>query len=201
MKIKRNRHRRANEKKKKRVLLISPCFFNSKQRCEEVLFKVRHSPRITMEFHVFSLDCPLAHVSLSLMKVFSTLVSQLFVGTSNQKTSSQLTPRKTVNVENFLRVYLDFSASDESIEDELRPLVNSLEIFVDADDCLSLINHVSNEKVLLIVLNEAVVSRLQDLWEVRRIDVRCQTEEQAENGSRDLSKIHRISTDIDRIIE
>ena len=69
-------------------------------------------------------------------------------------------------MENFLRVYLDFSASDESIQDELRPLVNSLEIFVDADDCLPLINSVSNEKVLLIVLDalgEPVVSRLQDL--------------------------------------
>jgi hypothetical protein len=100
------------------------------------------------------------------MKLFSTLVSRLFLGTSNQEKSSQLTPRKTVNVENFLRVYLDFSVPDESIEDELRQLVNVLEIFVDADGCLSLINSVSNEKVLLIVLDaldEPVVSRLQDL--------------------------------------
>ena len=82
--------------------------------------------------------------------------------------------------------------------------MNSLEIFVDADDCLALINSISTEKVLLIVsdeLGEPVVSRVRDLQQVMRIYVLCQTEEQAENWSTDVAKIPEIYTDIDRIIE
>lgn len=107
-------------------------------------------------------------------------------------------------MENFLLVYLDSSAPDESIAGELRQLVNYLEIFVDADDCLALINSISTEKVLLIVsdeLGEPVVSRVRDLQQVMRIYVLCQTDEQAENWSTDVAKIPEIYTDIDRIIE
>ena len=87
---------------------------------------------------------------------------------------------------------------------ELRQLVNSLEIFVDADDCLALINSISHEKVLLIVsdeLGEPVVSRVQDLQQVMRIYVLCQTAEQAENWSTEVPKIEQIYTDVETIIE
>jgi hypothetical protein len=107
-------------------------------------------------------------------------------------------------VENFVLVYLDSSAPSQSIERELRELVNYLEIFDDADNCLALINSISNEKVLLIVsdaLGEPVVSRVRDLQQVMRIYVLCQTDEQAEEWSTDVVKLPLIYTDIDRIIE
>ncbi|UJR29256.1 hypothetical protein I4U23_010470 [Adineta vaga] len=123
--------------------------------------------------------------------------------TNSRKKLVNLTPRQDGNVENFLLVYLNSSKPDDSIQQQLRGLVNSLKIFDDPDDCIAFINAVSNEKIIFIVtdaLGDPVVSRIQDLQQLFAIYVLCQTDEQTENWSTNQPKIHGIYTIIDEIL-
>lgn len=107
-------------------------------------------------------------------------------------------------MENFLLVYLDSSAPDESLLIKFRGLVNFFKTFDDPDDCIAFINSISNEKVILFVsdaLGDPVVSRIQDLQQLFAIYVFCQTEEQADGWSSNQPKIRGISTDINGLLE
>ncbi len=126
-----------------------------------------------------------------------------YLETNTRKKLLNVTPRQTGNVENFLLVYLDSSAPDESILLKLRGLINCIKLFDDADDCIAFINTISNEKVILIVsdaLGDPVVSRIQDLQQLFAVYVLCQTEEQADGWSTNQPKIRGINTDIDEIL-
>ena len=107
-------------------------------------------------------------------------------------------------MENYLLVYLDKSSEDRGLEKRFRALVNYVKLFDDPDDCLALINSISNEKVIFIVtdeLGDPVVSRIQDLQQVFKIYILCDNDEQAENWATSQPKIRRVYTDLDEILE
>lgn len=108
------------------------------------------------------------------------------------------------NVENHLLVYLDQSIDDPSIKRNLLSLVNYVKLFDDPDDCIAFINSVSNERIVFIVsdsLGDPVISRIQDLQQVFRIYVLCQTEEQVSDWSTNNPKIRGIFTDLSETLE
>lgn len=106
-------------------------------------------------------------------------------------------------MENFLLVYLDSTAPDESLLIKFRGLVNYFKTFDDPDDCIAFINSISTEKVILFVndaLGEPVVSRIQDLQQLFAIYVVCQTQEQADQWSENQPKIRGINTNINELL-
>ena len=127
-----------------------------------------------------------------------------YSGDDTRKKVTNATPRQVGNVENFLLVYLDSSAPDESLLIKFRGLVNYFKTFDDPDDCIAFINSISNEKVILFVndaLGDPVVSRIQDLQQLFAIYVICQTEEQADQWSENQPKIRGISTNINELLD
>lgn len=127
-----------------------------------------------------------------------------YSGDESRKKVTNVPPRQVGNVENFLLVYLDSSAPNESLLIKFRGLVNYFKTFDDPDDCIAFINSISNEKVILFVsdaLGDPVVSRIQDLQQLFAIYVLCPTEDQAEQWSANQPKIRGISTDITELLD
>jgi len=121
---------------------------------------------------------------------------------NSRKKSFVWHPHQLGNVENNILVYLDDQIFDRTLLNQFRSLINSIEFFSDADDCIAFINTISNEKVYLIVndrLGDPVVSKIQDLQQLAAIYVLCQTDEQMDNWSANQPKIRAIHTDIQQI--
>lgn len=105
-------------------------------------------------------------------------------------------------------VYLHSIHPDETVIKRLRGLVNFLKIFNDIDECMALINNISNEKVIVVTSNSFINTlrpKIEDLHQTLAIYVLSDTDkEEEEPVSRELdqqSKIKGFYRDINEIYE
>ena len=88
--------------------------------------------------------------------------------------------RERENMEYFILVYLHSIQPDETVIKRLRGLANFLKIINDIDDCMALINNISNEKVIIVTSNSfttALLPKIEDLQQILTIEILCDTDE------------------------
>ncbi|CAF3377101.1 unnamed protein product [Rotaria sp. Silwood2] len=110
-------------------------------------------------------------------------------------------------VQNFLLVWLD-AKIDEHKEDfkysltQLRNIVNTVEVFIDADQCIDYLKSIKDEKIFLIVsgkLGKKTVSLVHNMTQLDTIFVFCRNKERHKQWAKDWSKVRHISTSIESI--
>lgn len=108
-------------------------------------------------------------------------------------------PREKGNVENFILIYLHPIYPNPSILTRLRGLINHVKIFDDSDDCLALINTITNERILLIIdqsLHENILSRIDELQQILAVYILTDTEQAI-----DHPKVQGVYSTIEQISE
>ena len=116
-------------------------------------------------------------------------------------------PRERGNVEYFILVYLHSTYPDQIVIKHLRGLVNFLKIFDDIDDCMALINNISNEKVIVITSNSFIDElrpKIEDLQQTLAIYVLSDTDEDPQNSppaNDQPSKVKGFYRDINEIYQ
>jgi tetratricopeptide (TPR) repeat protein len=113
------------------------------------------------------------------------------------------------NVENFVVVWLDATVHDEKDDvqkskNELKRIVNEIQIFSDADLSIDWIKNIKDEKVFLIIsgsLVEQVMSSIQDLTQLDTVYVFCVNREKHEKWIKIYRKVKGVFTNISSLCE
>jgi hypothetical protein len=122
----------------------------------------------------------------------------------------QQQPRYTRVIQNFRLIWLDANIDEgnESVYrdtiNHLRRTVNSIEIFTDADQCISFLTDIKDEKVFLIVtgyVGQRITPLIHDMPQLDSIYVLCGNKSRHEQWTKQWSKIKGVLTEISSVYE
>jgi tetratricopeptide (TPR) repeat protein len=112
--------------------------------------------------------------------------------------------------QNFLLIWLDESLDEQNNDDcrnsiaKLRQVVNTLETFTDADECIDFITDIKKETIFIIVsgtFSAAIVPIVHDILHVSCVYILCKNKCRYEQWALQWSKVKGVSTDITPIYE
>ncbi len=118
-----------------------------------------------------------------------------------------LSPMVRRNFEGFIVVWLENHTNTEDNQetlDQLRSVVNSLQLYNDADECVDFITDVSDEKIFLLVsgsFGPYVIPSIHSLLQLTAIYVFCSDREREKMWTQPFYKIRGVYTDIKFICE
>jgi hypothetical protein len=113
-------------------------------------------------------------------------------------------------VQNFHLIWLDESIDESNNEDcrkfikKLRQVVNAVNIFTDADQCIDRITDSIEEKIFMIVsqaFSETIIPIVQDIPQVVSIYIICNNNDRHEQWAKQWFKVKGVFTDITTIYE
>jgi hypothetical protein len=138
--------------------------------------------------------------------------------TSIAATSASMEPLSTMPrrppdvgmVQNFHLIWLDVSINEVNNEDcrksitKLRQVVNTVNTFTDADECIDYITNITVEKTFMIVsetLSGIIIPILQDIRQVVAIYIICNNNDRPDQRAKQWPKVKGVFTDITPICE
>jgi tetratricopeptide (TPR) repeat protein len=113
-------------------------------------------------------------------------------------------------VQNFLLLWLDGSIDEKNNEDcrnsitQLRQVVNIVNTFIDADECIDFITDIKEEMIFIIVsgaFSTTIVPIVQDMLQVSCVYILCKHKRRYEQWALQWSKVKGVFTDISPIYE
>ncbi len=112
-------------------------------------------------------------------------------------------------VQNVLLIWLDNDIDGNSVDcrntlTQLRPIVNTIDIFTDCDQCVDFLTDISNEKVCMIISDATcrnTVPLIHDIDHVHSIFIFCTNKTRHEQWAKDWPKIKGVFTVISSICE
>jgi tetratricopeptide (TPR) repeat protein len=113
-------------------------------------------------------------------------------------------------VQNFHLVWLDGSIDEMNNDDcrnsitQLRQVVNTVNTFIDVDECIEFINGIKKEKTFMIssgALGQTVVPKVHDKSQVNTIYIFCANKSRHDKWTKEWFKIEGVYTDIKPICE
>ncbi|CAF1160357.1 unnamed protein product [Rotaria sp. Silwood1] len=143
--------------------------------------------------------------------VFSTIWvdKQLFKLAKNTKT--KLCQKSfPVNMQNFILVWLDNNIDEVNNADccntikQLRQVVNIINTFTDADNCIDFITSIEEENIFMIIsgaIGEHIVPKIHNTDQIHSIYVFCQNESKHKQWAQKWSKVRGVFTEIPPICE
>jgi tetratricopeptide (TPR) repeat protein len=120
-----------------------------------------------------------------------------------------LRPTRMHIVQNFFLIWLD-SSIDESNEDcqnsltELRRIVNTVETYTDADECIEFITETKGENIFVILsgaLGFQHVPRIHDMPQIDSIYIFCGNKSKHEQWTKEWMKVKGVFTDVRPLCE
>jgi hypothetical protein len=113
-------------------------------------------------------------------------------------------------VQNFLLLWLDGSIDENNNDDyrnsinKLRQVVNTVNTFTDADECIDFITEIKKETIFIIVsgtFSAAIVPIVQDILQVSCVYIFSKNKCRYEQWARQWSKVKGVFTDITPIYD
>jgi hypothetical protein len=113
-------------------------------------------------------------------------------------------------VQNFLLLWLDESIDEKNNDDcrnsitKLRQVVNTVNTFTDANECIDFITDIREETIFIIVsgtFSTAIVPTLQDILQVSCVYILCKNKCRYEQWALQWSKVKGVFTDITLIYD
>jgi tetratricopeptide (TPR) repeat protein len=112
-------------------------------------------------------------------------------------------------VQNVLLIWLDNSIDDDNEDcqntvSQLRRVVNDINTFTDADQCIEFLQIIYNEKACMIIsgsLGQDIVPRIHNMSQVDSVFIFCGNKQRHEQWTKNWSKIKGVFTDISLICE
>jgi Flp pilus assembly protein TadD len=133
-------------------------------------------------------------------------------GATSSKPSS-MGPRRPPNtriVQNFHLVWLDGSIDEDNNDDcrnsitQLRQIINTVNTFIDVDECIDFITDKKEEKTLMMVsgiFSEIIVPVAQEISQVSSIYIVCENKMRHEEWTKEWPKVKGVYTDISPICQ
>ncbi|CAF3818168.1 unnamed protein product [Adineta steineri] len=113
-------------------------------------------------------------------------------------------------IENFLVVWLDPNLQDiidddcRDIIDQLRSIVNSIDIYSDVDYCIDFLSDIKDEKAFMILsgaFGQQIISYIHDIPQLHSIYIFCGSKIKHEQWAKDWPKIKGVFTQIEPICD
>jgi tetratricopeptide (TPR) repeat protein len=112
-------------------------------------------------------------------------------------------------VQNVLLIWLDNNIDDNSVDyqkniTQLRCVVNTINIFTDADECVDFLTDIFPESVCMIIsgaLCQNVVRLIHDVAQLHTIFILCKNTTEHEQWAKDWPKVKKVFTEISPICE
>jgi tetratricopeptide (TPR) repeat protein len=126
--------------------------------------------------------------------------------------SKGATPRRRINVEkaqNLLLIWLDKNIDENSVDcqntiTQLRCIVNTINTFTDADECVDFLTDIYLESVCMIIsgaLCQDVVPLIHHVAQLHTIFIFCENKTEHEQWAKDWTKVKGVFTEISPICE
>ncbi|CAF1072341.1 unnamed protein product [Rotaria sp. Silwood1] len=137
----------------------------------------------------------------------TTISSESLVITPTSNNNNSTRSSRIRIVQNFVLLWLD-SNINESNEDfkhsltQLRRIVNTINTFIDSDQCINFLTQIKDEKVFMIVsgsFSQTIVPQIHDLSQLDSIYVFCENKSKYEQLTKEWTKIKGIFTQIELI--
>jgi tetratricopeptide (TPR) repeat protein len=134
---------------------------------------------------------------MSKLNKITTIISNMLKGKKTLKSSRVM--------QNFLIVWLDASIDDENDSDchhtitQLRQVVNTINIFTDADQCITFISDIKEEKIFMIIsgsIGQDIVPVIHDMSQIDSIYVFCKNKLRHKEWAEKWSKIKGVFIEI-----
>jgi tetratricopeptide (TPR) repeat protein len=119
-------------------------------------------------------------------------------------------PSNARMVQNFHLVWLDGSIDEMNNEDrhnsitQLRQVVNTVNIFIDVDECIDFVTDIKNEETFMLVsgtFSQIIVPIIQDMSQIRSVYIFCEDKAWYEQWAQEWPKVKGVYTDITPICE
>jgi tetratricopeptide (TPR) repeat protein len=116
-------------------------------------------------------------------------------------------PLRTRILQNFYLVWLDENI-DENHDDypnsinQLQQVVNTINTFIDADECIDFVTDMTEETALMIVserFSEDVLPVVRDIFQIKSVYIMCKNKTELENWDKKWPKVQGTYTDIPSI--
>jgi len=112
-------------------------------------------------------------------------------------------------VENLIIIWLDsnIKESNETTQNSishLRPIINSIRIFTDSDQCVNFINNITNEKIFLIIsgtFSQKLIPLFEDMTQLKSIYIFYHRKSKHKRWINNYPKIKGIFTKIEQICD
>jgi tetratricopeptide (TPR) repeat protein len=113
-------------------------------------------------------------------------------------------------VQNFLLIWLDGSIDEQNSDDccntitKLRQVVNKVNTFTDADECIDFITNIKEETIFIIVsetFSAAIIPIVEEMLQVSYVYIFCKNNCQDEQWALQWNKVKGVFTDITPICE
>ena len=135
-------------------------------------------------------------------------ISSISVGTHKAVVSGTKNPKERV-VQNFILVWVDANINESSKDcqnslNELRKVVNYINIYTQSDRCIKFLKAIENEKVFVIVsgsLGEHLVHDIHNLQQVDAIHIFCRNISRHEKWTKAWKKIKGVYNNIEPICQ
>jgi hypothetical protein len=116
---------------------------------------------------------------------------------------------ETRMVQNIRLIWLDSNIDDHNEDyhntiSQLRRVVNTINTFIDGDQCVQFINNIDNEKACVLIsglLGEHIVPRVHDMSQVDSIFIFCSNQNKHEQWTKEWPKIKGVFTEISLICD
>jgi tetratricopeptide (TPR) repeat protein len=114
-------------------------------------------------------------------------------------------PFYTHRAQNFLLLWLNGNTDDASDQDcynssiKLRQVVNTMNIFTDADECIDFITDIEEERIFLIVsgiFSQIIVPLIESIHHVTYVYIVCENRTEYEQWAKQWSKVKGVFTNI-----
>src|ERR1700722_4121970 len=118
-------------------------------------------------------------------------------------------PSRVRIVQNFTLIWLDSSINESDIDfkyslTQLRQIVNTIDTFTDADECVDFLTELKDEKGFMLVsgtLGQSIVPLIHDVPQLYSIYVFCGNKSQHEQWAKEWTKVKGVFTKIDIICD